>query len=471
MRFIGLDVGRDFAHVAVVDGSGTARRLPRVAMDDFRAFAATLGPEDVVALEASTNTWALADLIGAHAGRVVVSNPLRTKAIASAKRKTDDIDAATLAELLAADYLPPVWQPDEATRRLRRLVSHRAGLVHDRTAVRNRVVAVLSRQLLRSPVTDLFGVRGRAWLGSLELAPDERLTVDAALRIDAVLSEQVAAVERAIAEAVLDDPRARRLLTIPGIGLVIAASILAVVGDIDRFDRPAKLVSYLGLDPRVRQSGDRPAIRGHISRAGQAHARGRLCEAAHSAVRSPGPLAGFHARLKARRGAGVAIVATARKLAVLCDTCSPRTRTAGSRRSNARPSSTGHSIGWREGQGRGRRNGERLVPATTRVGQGCAAGMIPMTPPFARRSTASTRTLHRRQAPDTLIRTVPSRSIWRPATRTSVRSSGGSVRLSPTSVAGPRPARRAEEEERTLEIDVPELVGAARSWRGPGGQA
>jgi len=318
MRFIGLDIGRDYAHVAVVEGSGTSRRLPRVAMgDDFRAFAATLGPDDAVALEASSNTWALADLLGRHAGRVVVSNPLRTRAIASAKRKTDDIDAATLAELLAADYLPPVWQPDAATRRLRRLVSHRAGLVRDRTATRNRAIAVLARHLLRSPATDLFGVRGRAWLASLELPVEERLALDAALALDAVLSEQVRAAERAIAEAVVDDPRARRLLTIPGIGLVIAASILAVVGDIARFDRPAKLVSYLGLDPRVRQSGDRPAMRGHISRAGQAHARGLLCEAAHSAVRSPGPLAGFHARLKARRGAGVAIVATARKLAVL----------------------------------------------------------------------------------------------------------------------------------------------------------
>jgi transposase len=317
MRFIGLDIGRDFAHVAVVDGSGSARRLPRLTMGDFRAFAATLGPDDAVALEASTNTWALADLLGRHAGRVVVSNPLRTRAIAAAKRKTDDIDAATLAELLAADYLPPVWQPDEGTRRLRRLSSHRAGLVHDRTAVRNRVTALLARRLLRSPVTDLFGVRGRTWLGSLDLPLEERLTLDAALRLDAVLGEQVEAAERVIASLVVDDPRVRRLLTIPGIGLVTAASILAVVGDIGRFDRPAKLVSYLGLDPRVRQSGDRPAMRGHISRAGQAHARGLLCEAAHSAVRSPGPLAGFHVRLRERRGGGVAIVATARKLAVL----------------------------------------------------------------------------------------------------------------------------------------------------------
>jgi transposase len=318
MRYVGLDVGRDFAHVAVVEEKGAARRLPRVAMGDaFRDFAASLGPDDVVALEASTNTWALAELLGRHAGRVVVSNPLRTRAIADAKRKTDDIDASTLAELLAADYLPDVWIPGEATRRLRRLVAHRAGLVRDRTATRNRVTAILSRRLLRSPVTDPFGVAGRRWLVSLELPPDERLALGSALRLDALLSEEIGAADRAIAGMVVDDPRVRRLLTIPGIGLVTAAGMVAVIGDISRFSRPAKLVSYLGLDPRIRQSGDRPAWGGHISRQGQAHARGLLAEAAHSAIRSPGPLAGFHARVKARRGGGVAIIAVARKLAVI----------------------------------------------------------------------------------------------------------------------------------------------------------
>jgi len=318
MRWIGLDVGRDFAHAAVVEDKGSARKLGRFRMgDEFRAFAASLGADDVVALEASTNTWALAELLGRHAGRVVVSNPLRTRAIADAKRKTDDIDAATLAELLAADYLPEVWQPDEITRRLRRLVSHRASLVRDRTAVRNRVTAILARRLLRPPASDPFGVRGRAWLATLELPGDERLTLDAALRLDGLLRAEVETAERAIALLVVDDPRIGRLLTIPGIGLVTAAAILAVIGDIGRFHRPAKLVSYLGLDPRVRQSGDRPALRGHISRAGQAHARGLLTEAAHAAARTSGPLATFHERLRHRRGAGIAIVATARKLAVL----------------------------------------------------------------------------------------------------------------------------------------------------------
>lgn len=129
---------------------------------------------------------------------------------------------------------------------------------------------------------------GRSWLASLELPSDERLALDAALRIEAAIGAEVAAAERVIATTVVDDPRIRHLLTIPGIGFVTAAGILAVVGDITRFARPAKLVSYLGLDPRVRQSGDRPAHGGHISRQGQAHARGLLTEAAHAAVRAPG---------------------------------------------------------------------------------------------------------------------------------------------------------------------------------------
>jgi len=305
MRYIGLDVGRDFAHAAVVEGTGSARKLGRLRMgEELAAFAATLGPDDAVALEASGNTWALVELLGRHAGRVVVSNPLRTRAIADAKRKTDDIDAATLAELLAADYLPAVWIPDEATRRLRRIVAHRAGLVRDRTATRNRVSAILGRRLVRSPLSDPFGSRGRAWLAALELPPDERLALDSALRLNAVLDAEVDLADRAIATALIDDPRVRHLLTIPGIGLVTAAGILAVVGDIGRFPRPAKLVSYLGLDPQVRQSGDRPAHPGHISRAGQAHARGLVTEAAHAAVRAPGPLATFFLRLAGatRRG-------------------------------------------------------------------------------------------------------------------------------------------------------------------------
>jgi hypothetical protein len=120
-----------------------------------------------------------------------------------------------------------------------------------------------------------------------------------------------------VAEEALGDERVKRLMTIPGVEATTAFALVAVIGDVGRFPRPNQLVGYLGLDPRVRQSGDRPAYTGHISRQGQAHARGLLVEAAHSAVRTPGPLRAFHQRTRARRGPQIAAVAVARKLAIV----------------------------------------------------------------------------------------------------------------------------------------------------------
>jgi hypothetical protein len=123
VRSIGLDVHKDFAEVAEAMPGGGVQRVGRVrtSPEALRAFAERLGPDDQVALEATINTFAIAKLLAEHAGRVVVSNPVRTRAIADAKIKTDKVDAGVLAQLLAADYLPSVWQPDETTQMLRRL--------------------------------------------------------------------------------------------------------------------------------------------------------------------------------------------------------------------------------------------------------------------------------------------------------------------------------------------------------------
>ncbi len=319
MRTIGLDVHKHFAEVAILEPGKGVRRAERIQADpaSLRAFADTLGPEDQVVLEATCNTWAIAELLTGHAGRVVVSNPLRTRAIADAKCKTDQVDAAVLAQLLAADFIPEVWSPDEATRALRRRVAHRASLIQQRTRLRNRIQAVLLRNLISAPYTDVFGVAGERWLRAIELPEEERGQVDSALRLLASLAEEVEAVDRKLLEPALADPRVGHLITIPGVGPVSALAIVAVIGDVRRFGRPNQLVSYLGLDPRVHQSGDRPAYTGHISRQGQAHARALLVEAALGAIRVPGPLRAFFRRLCSKRGEQTAIVAVARKLAVV----------------------------------------------------------------------------------------------------------------------------------------------------------
>src|SRR5256885_14958596 len=166
-------------------------------------------------------------------------------------------------------------------------------------------------------MTDVFGKAGRAWLAALELPADERETVDGCLREVDFLDSEVGLIESELARQALGSEAIRRLMSVPGVSLVSAASFVATVGNIHRFSSPKKLVSYVGLDPRVRQSGEAPARDGRISKQGSPEARHMLCEAAWVVVRTPGPLHAFYERVRARRGAQIALVATARKLSVL----------------------------------------------------------------------------------------------------------------------------------------------------------
>ena len=177
---------------------------------------------------------------------------------------------------------------------------------------------MLMRQLIgRPPFSDLFGTKGRRWLGELELAEEERESVDAALRQIEFLDSEVAAVERLIAAEAIASEEIRRLMTVPGVNVIVAATFMAAIGEIARFENPRKLVGYLGLDPKVRQSGSGPATHGRLSKQGSASARHALVEASWSTVRQPGPIRAFYRRVKGRRGHQVAIVAASRKLACL----------------------------------------------------------------------------------------------------------------------------------------------------------
>jgi len=319
MRFIGLDVHRDFCEVAIAE-AGAVRSAGRVKTEPaaLLLFAQSLGADDQVALEATGNALGIARIIEPHVRRVVLANPKAVKGITRAGAKTDRIDARTLAQLLAGGFLPAVWLPDEQTRVLRRRISARAQLVRQRTRAKNQVHATLVRNLKgKPPVSDLFGVRGRRWLADQELPADEQETVAACLRQIAFLDGEIGQVERALAEQVLASAEMRRLLTLPGVNFVTAAALLAAVGAIGRFPTARQLVSYLGLDPRVNQSGSEPARHGRISKQGPGETRHVLVEAAWHASRTPGPLRAFHQRVAGRRGRNVATVAVARKLAVV----------------------------------------------------------------------------------------------------------------------------------------------------------
>jgi transposase len=319
-RCIGLDVHREFAQVAVWEG-GRVRQAGQVAItgEALAVFADSLGAQDEVALEATCNTHAIVRAIEPRVARVVVSNPMKTRAIAEAKVKTDKVDAAVLAELLAADYLPSVWVADEQTQALRRQVARRTQLVRQRTRLKNQVQAILHRNLIeRCPFADLFGVKGRCWLANQALADDEKFAVEALMRQLDFHGQELRIIDAALGRIALERPEVRRLMTIPGIDATVALGLVAAVGDFRRFRSPEQLVSYLGLNPRVKQSGGKAASHGHITKNGRAHARGMLVEAAFTASKIPGPLRAFYQRVRSRRGIQIAIVATARKLVCLC---------------------------------------------------------------------------------------------------------------------------------------------------------
>src|SRR5215213_1621083 len=285
----------------------------------LRVFADSLAPTDQVALEATGNTHAIVRLLQGRVTRVAVSNPQKTRAIAEAKVKTDRVDAEILAQLLAADYLPGVWVADEETQARRRQVARRAHLVRQRTRLKNQVQSILHRNLIpRCPAADLFGLTGRRWLAEQELPADERRAAEALLRQLDLHAQELGLIDSELARVALGCENTRRLMTIPGVDVTVAMSITAAVGDFSRFASPNKLVRYLGLNPRVKQSGGQPAAHGQITKQGRAHARGMLVEAAWVAVKTPGPLRAFYERVRARRGMQIAVVATARKLAVLC---------------------------------------------------------------------------------------------------------------------------------------------------------
>ena len=297
VRAIGMDVHRDFCEVAIAAG-GEVRSVGRVDTTPaaLEVFAASLGPADIVALEVTGNSGEIARIIGGHVWRVVVVSPHDT-GIGRARAKTDRLDARTLARLLAAGELDAVWMPDEWSRAMRRRLSRRSQLVRARTRSKNEIHAVLMRRLAgRPPVSDVFGVRGRRWLAELELPPDERETIVGWLRHIDFLDGEIGVLERAIAREALTSAEVRRLMTVPGVSAITATTFVAAIGDIHRFPSARRLVGYLGLDPRVRQSGVGPTRHGRISKQGSAAVRHVLVEAVWTAVRTPGPLRAFYQR-------------------------------------------------------------------------------------------------------------------------------------------------------------------------------
>ncbi|WFU71461.1 IS110 family transposase [Bradyrhizobium sp. CB2312] len=320
MRIIGMDIHRVAVEaVALLEGHLT--KLGRIPMtrDSLESFARKeLTHDDHVVVEATGNAAAVVEVLAPYVDRVVIANPKQVRLIAHAKIKTDAIDAAVLAKLYATGFLPEVWVPNERTMALRRQVARRTQLVRQRVRLKNLIQSILHAHLIPPcPHLNLVGISGRRWIAAQIVPPDERAAIERHLAQIDLIQGSLKEVEADIAREAMSDPVIRRLMTLPGVDMTVASGVAAAVGDIRRFADPTRLVSYLGLNPSVRQSGEGSAYHGRITKQGRGQARGMLVEAAWAVARSPGPLRAFFRRVASRRGKHIAAVATARKLAMI----------------------------------------------------------------------------------------------------------------------------------------------------------
>ena len=331
IRWFGLDLAKRESQLAILDEKGllVAQKRFATTRENLLALAAELNETDTLALEVTTNATAIARLLRAHSpAKLIMSNPIKTKLIAHAKVKTDKVDARVLAELARVGYLPEVWLPDEDTESLRQFFSDRRSLVDRRTELKNTVHAVLHRNLIAAVQTDIFGTGGRAWLSQLiggrlpiQIAELDRLRLGSLLveidRQDALIGDQDAIIASFVATRPGLKKQLDLLVSIPGVSLIVGAGVLAAIGDITRFASPKKLAAYFGVVPSTKQSGDKEASHGRITKQGNAHARWLLVEAAEHLRKSPGPLRAMFQRINKQRGHNVAVVGVARKLAEL----------------------------------------------------------------------------------------------------------------------------------------------------------
>jgi len=247
---------------------------------------------------------------------VLIADAAKVKGLAPLACKTDRIDARVMAVLSHRDLVPEIWLPDPRVRREREQARFRMHLVKHKSSLKNRIHSTMITFGHPCPVTDLFGVAGRQLMDRLEVPQPWRGTIDASILLIDDLERQIDRINRQLKSGGADHPYVPLLLTVPGIGWVLAFTIAAEIGDITRFPTATKLVGYTGLCPRVNQSGDRDR-RGPLTKQGPKYLRWAMLEATMHACRHEVYRERYQRtkqRLGKQRGAKVAQIDIARRL-------------------------------------------------------------------------------------------------------------------------------------------------------------
>jgi transposase len=313
-----LDIHKHYCVVAGVDRDGSVVLPPvRVEHADLEDWLKKhLLPTDHVVFESTTNAWHVYDLLVPLVERVVVANPIRVKQIANARVKTDVRDTLILTRLLAANLVPDVWVPPAHVRELRQLLSQRRQLVETHTQIVNRMHSMAHRHHLTHKRGKRFNEKNTAWQKDKRLSRVEQFQLELEMENRVYIEKQISRIGKEVAMMSHKNPWAQNMtymMQLPGFGVITAMTVLAALGEVQRFPSAKHLASYSGLTGGLDQSGTKFVEKG-ITKEGRKELRWALVEVAQRAVKSDPRWTRKFQDLQKRMHRNQAIVAVARQL-------------------------------------------------------------------------------------------------------------------------------------------------------------
>lgn len=316
--FLGIDLHKRSLVWSLLDESGTellhetVRSHPDHISTALRHL--SVPPECITAVIEPTCGWRWVSKLLEESGCAVkYAHPLKVRMIADSTEKTDRRDAFTLANLLRTGYLPEAYRVPDNIYELRTLVRERTSIVRARADAYNRLHGIATTQGIHT----IPKHNPRSQKGTAYIKDSDNVVLKELLTLTEVLSERIAVYDQLLKEVSGTYPDIARLMSMPGVGIITAATVVAEVGDFARFATPKQLAKYAGLVPKQRSSGER-IRQGGITRAGSSILRSTLVEAAMRIHEKGAPeLYGFVSRLNQTTGKKPSRVALARKLLTL----------------------------------------------------------------------------------------------------------------------------------------------------------
>lgn len=312
--YIGVDLHKKTCYITVMNKEGAIKKQTEISTDADKVrkfFEKYQGMR--VAVESTMNWIPFYENLESLGLNVSLSNPLQTKAIASARIKNDKVDSKVLADLLRTNLLPTAYIQPREIRDLKELVRQRINYVELRTRIKNKIHSVLFKTNIKHEFSNLYGNKGMGFLRTIELRGIYREELNRYLVTLELLNKQIKELEENIEKNAREDYDCKLLMTIPGISFFTALVVKSEIGDIGRFLNANKLCAYAGLIPSTYQSAEKTRF-GRITKRGSKWLRKSLVDAVTSGSRNQNKISIFYRKLKKNKGTGKAKVAAARKL-------------------------------------------------------------------------------------------------------------------------------------------------------------